>query len=231
MQYHRTIKRGQGVTRLIGLCGVIALAVGFGYEIALGAEPAAIVMSVTGTADPQLPPHALVDEGVRVSLGLDGRLTFVVFGECGLFTASGGTVTFQRHEAKVEGGTLDRGVGPCTRAHTMAKEQEPAVGAGLALRGLGDVLRVSARPQFVLAGPGAGRVIGARLVPDGKDGSNPVPMVLNDGILRVSEDTPALPTTRYKLALEVSSGEQPTELAIAISSETTENSLDVLIVK
>ena len=48
------------IWRLIGLCWGIALAVCLGRDIALGAEPAAIVMNVTGTVDPQLAPRALV---------------------------------------------------------------------------------------------------------------------------------------------------------------------------
>jgi hypothetical protein len=217
--------------RAMGLLGGLALAIGAGAETALSAEPVAIVMSAIGAIDPLLPPRSLIDERARVTLGSDGRLIFVLFGECGLFTASGGTVSFQRHEAKVEGGGLERGVGPCTRAHILGEGHEAAVGGGLPLRSVGSGLRVSVRPQFVLAGPGADRVIGAQLIPEGNEDRRRISMELDDGKLRLSEDMPPLGGLRYTLALDVSSGEQPAPLGISISTETAESSLDVLIVK
>src|SRR5882672_3100672 len=82
---------------------------------AFAAEPVAMLMIVNGAISPALPARSQVDEATRVTLQSGASVTFIVFGECGLFTATGGEITFLRREAKIDGGTLERGIGPCTR--------------------------------------------------------------------------------------------------------------------
>jgi hypothetical protein len=206
------------------------VAFGLALELASAAEPVAMVMEVAGATNPPLAPRALLEDGARVTLVSEGRLIFAVFGECGLFYATGGTVNFRRHGATVEGGTLKQGVGPCTRAHAVVKGQEGAVGGGLMVRGGGSELRISAHPQLILAGPGARRVVGAKLIPQGGGTTQAVSMKLADGNLTLSGDTPPLTELHYTLALRVGSGKRPADIPIVISRGEGEDILYVLIV-
>jgi hypothetical protein len=208
----------------------IALAVCIAPEMAFGADPVAIVMKVAGATNPPLAPRALLEDGARVTLVSEGRLTFAIFGECGLFHATGGTVNFRRHQATVEGGTLEQGVGPCIRVHAVVKGQEGAVGGGLLVRGGGSELRISAHPRFILAGVGARRVVGAQLMPERGEKPEAVSMGLADGILGLPRDTPPLTELRYKLVFRVAAGTPPPDIPVVILRDETEDSPYVLIV-
>jgi hypothetical protein len=197
---------------------------------ALGAEPVAMVMGISGAAEPILRDGEPLDEGKRVSLGPDARLTFIIFGKCGLFTATGGTITFLRGGAEPDGGNLAQGIGPCNRVHDLRKGEELVVGGGMTLRHGNLQLRVSARPKFLLGGPGAARVVGAQLVPLGTERRPPIAMALADGRIGLEGSTLLRINQRYALKLEVLSGKQPSDLSFEVAVDVATDVIDVLIV-
>ena len=86
------------------------------------APPVAMVMKIAGPTKPKLPLRAQLWEGAKVTIPPASRLTFVLFGECGLYTATGGTARFARAIG------LDRG--RYDRAHCGPVQQGPRLGSG-----------------------------------------------------------------------------------------------------
>jgi hypothetical protein len=156
----------------------------------------------------------------------------VLFGQCGLYTATGGTANFRRRAASIEGGTIERAAGPCSKVHVLASGEEPMVGGGANLRSVAAAETVGPRPSFVISGEGAARVTGAQLVADeAGSGRAPVEMVLKDGSLTLSDEVASLRSRRYVLSLKVSKGAVPPAFPLLISTDAEEDRLDVLYVK
>jgi hypothetical protein len=208
----------------------IAIIFGFLHGAAFGAEPVAMVMQIIGETDPALREGDLLADGRQVILERDTRITFFIFGECGLFTATHGTVTFLRREAKSDSDTLLPGPGPCTKVYDLREPGEPVVGGGLTLRH-GDLpLRVPARPEFLLGGLGAVRIVGAQLTPEDGESRTPRTMVLAGGKLTLETPTLLLNNHGYTLTFSVSSGARPQGLSLEVTSDAPPGLLEVLIV-
>jgi len=201
-----------------------------GGALAADARPAAMVMTVSGSTEPALVPRAQIEEGARFILAGPSRITFVLFGQCGLYTASSGTLIFGRGAATSEGGTLERGAGPCSRAHVLGKGEEPMVGGGANLRAGRAPERIGPRPSFLIGGPGAARVVGAQLAIADAEGEA-IAMVLKDGRLSLPAETLALRAPRYLLRVLVSSGVAPPALPLLISRDAGDEHLDVLLLE
>jgi hypothetical protein len=222
-----------GARRAILAASGISIILGYAQPSALGAEVAdavAMVIGINGATNSTVRQGDLIEEGREVTLEHDAQLTFYIFGKCGLFTAAHGKVTFLRREAKSNGYTLVAGPGPCTKFYEL-REREPMVGGGLTLRHGGLPLQVSARPQFLLGGPGATRVVAAQLVPKGGDGGTAKTMALaGRGLTLRHGDLPLLNNRTYTLKLGVSSGKPPEDLSLEVTDGVLVDVLDVLVV-
>jgi hypothetical protein len=200
------------------------------HTAALGAEHVAMVMEIEGETNPAVREGDLIDQGKAVTLGQDARLIFFVFGRCGLFTARRGKVTFLHHDVESDGEVLVPGPGPCTGIYDLREPPESVVGGGLTLRH-GDLpLRVSPQPQFLLGGPGAARVIGARLLPKDGDSRTPLAMSLAGRKLTLKSPTPLSDSHSYKLTLSVSSGDQPQDLSLVVTGDAPSDLIEVLLI-
>ena len=73
---------------------------------ALAGEPAALILDVSGSVEPEVGLYDEVSEGTVLSLATDAKLTISHYGACEEVALTGGTVTVNPDKLAIEGGEV-----------------------------------------------------------------------------------------------------------------------------
>jgi hypothetical protein len=170
--------------------------------------PAAIVMEVTGTADPPLSPMSEIAVGTTVKLGDGASLTFLDYARCKMVTVVGGTVTLGSADYRTTGRIENEADGPCPQTYSTAGGGTNQTTGGLIVRGGLGPPRWPVNAQFLLTGPNADRVRAAAIYPE--DSPDAPVSTLNVGHSRMTQAPGLLPppNTRYMLRLTTADAEK-----------------------
>ena len=207
-----------------------------------GGVPTGLVVKMAGGTEPQLDLQEELLQDVQYRLTPEARLTFVKYGTCGSYVASGGVLTVGAGGPSIQGGKLETANGPCVKLHSLAFNTNPGVFVTRGVSVLGNtgggLPQHSRRPELVLAGPNARRVVGAEITyvspAGGASGSartvaagRGAVMQLVGKQLRLAGPE-LLPNSVYSIRLLVASGAPLPQYRFATTDAAQSNELDIL---
>ncbi len=144
----RTTQRRGRAHALPGvILGVAALMLGGASQ---AGQPAALVLELSGDAEPALFPFAEIEDGTEIRLGDESRLGFVHYGTCKMVIMIGGEVRIEQRRYMIRRGRVES-----ERAQDCPREvvlDEDGTAAGVLLRGAEALSAMPLRPSFVFAG-------------------------------------------------------------------------------
>jgi hypothetical protein len=132
------------------------------------AEPAGIVMAISGETDPKLAVMEEIPANTPMTLTPTTKLTFLHYARCKLVSITGGTVALSRADYKVGGKIDSEKDGPCPRVYALGSGGEGHSTGGIVSRGLGGPPRWPVNPEFIFSGQRAGAVTAAAIFAEGK---------------------------------------------------------------
>jgi hypothetical protein len=96
---------------------------------AFGAAPAALVIQVTGTTQPQLVRHREVAEGTRITLAPQARVSILHYEQCAIVTLTGGPAVVTANGIETAAGNVESTKkGPCPKVHKISLSEGAASG-------------------------------------------------------------------------------------------------------
>lgn len=118
----------------------------------LAGGPAALILDVSGSVEPEVALYDEVSDGTVLKLGSDASLTISHYGACEEVALSGGTVSVGAHELGIDGAQVrSRTAVQCPDQVVMAAAD--LINMAVTLRSAKQAKVMAAQPEFVLAGP------------------------------------------------------------------------------
>ncbi len=118
---------------------------------ALAAEPAALVLDISGQVDPEVGLFDEVADGTVLKLGKDAHLTLSHYGICEEVALVGGTVSIGREKLDLEGSQVESRT-PVQCPDTIVMSAADLVNMSVTLRSAKQARVMAPTPDFVLAG-------------------------------------------------------------------------------
>ena len=123
----------------------------------MAATSAALITSISGAAGAPT-AYTEIQPGTTIKLGSTGEMKFVHYQKCSEVQVSGGNLTVNMGNYKLNGGkVMSETAQPCPQQVRMA--QSTAVAGGLMMRGVSKTLEISDRPSLVIVGKNAAEVV------------------------------------------------------------------------
>ncbi|HET7410983.1 MAG TPA: hypothetical protein VFJ13_12365 [Paracoccaceae bacterium] len=117
----------------------------------MAGDPAALILDVSGTIEPEIGLYEEVGDGTVLKLGPDASLTISHYGACEEVALTGGTVTVGAGKLAIDGGEiLSRTDVQCPGQIVMAAAD--LINMAVTLRSVERARLMAPRPEFVLAG-------------------------------------------------------------------------------
>jgi hypothetical protein len=191
--------------------------------------PVGIVMSVSGTPEPQLSPMTELAADAPVRLMPGSEVTFLHYARCKLVTVTGGTLTMNQTAYHSDGRVTAESDAPCPVVAEVADAERGGTAGGLIVRGIQAAPRWPTRLDIALTGPRAGKVRGAAVYDDARP---PARMLRLDFAGRrltpPADSAPLPPNHRYTLRLDLADRPEPLEFPFFAREVTGAASLLVL---
>lgn len=111
---------------------------------------AALVVDITGTSDPQVAAFDELEAGAKLRLGRETEITIMHYASCRELRLRGGTVVVGEAALETPGAQLLGGRG-CDCPEMVTVSEASVVGAGVVLRSVSALPKVSPRPSFLIA--------------------------------------------------------------------------------
>ena len=177
-------------------------------------EPAAgLVMALSGGVTPGLAVMSEIPAETSLRIDSGAQLTFLHYAKCKLVTVSSGSVTVTRQDYFGDGKILNETPGPCPHVQQLNAGGEGAVAGGLVMRGIGAAPRWPLNPEFIVAGPGAGKLANAAIYADGRLDAPLIRLETTPNHARVPSAAAPLPINEhYVLRLALAGRDQPVDL-------------------
>lgn len=135
------------------------------------AKTQAALLLDSANVTPAPTPYSEVAPGTSFNLGKTGTLSFVHYGLCKEISVTGGKVTFDAKNYKLDGGKVTKeSAQPCPQQLSLAAST--AVAGGVVMRGAGQTPEVAPNASLLLVGQSASQVTSAKLVDANKATTN-----------------------------------------------------------
>jgi hypothetical protein len=197
---------------------------------ASAAEPAGIVIAVSGDTDPPLSAMAEIPDGVQINLKGEARLTFLHYSLCKIAVVAGGTVTLSRSNFVSDGRIESEKDEACPRVFSMSEASDANRSTGGAvIRGALTPPHWSTSAEFIFTGPKASTITAAVIIPSDSPGQPPIQLQIAGGRGRQPAGAaPLKPGGHYTLRVTTRDRPTPTEMPFVTAAPGASGSLIVL---
>ena len=185
--------------------------------------PAALILD-SANVTPAPTAYSEIAPGTSYNLGKDGALTFVHYGLCKEISVTGGKVTLDTKNFKVDGGKVTKeSAQPCPQQLSLAAST--AVAGGVVMRGASATPELAPTSTMLLVGAGASQVTSAKLVDADKKSTD----LKFDAASHKISSAAAMKEGAYTMTLHSSNGKQVAEWNFKVAAQANPGTVIVQV--